>query len=339
MAQHKAATDITLVQEERSKFAETVDAYKWHAAGVLVVVSGVILFQVNRAQSAVEGRRADWNAVYEAMVDPDDRAAALGRAADEVDGSLISWVQYFRAGILAAGGDPDDVKEAKSIAATAASGDSVHPVLDQLKFSYDADGEAMSPGRAMEARLAAEVQWIDELGVEIYENPPLPADATRVELETEKGTIVVALYDDLAPEHASNFAEKASSGFYDGTLFHRTVNGELIQGGDPNTIDGDPETWGQGGPGHKVPREDTGLIHTAGVLAAAKMGGEAESSGSQFYITTVPKHREFDDRYVVYGSVVEGLDVVKEIAEAPTKDEDVERPLEPVKLVSAKVVE
>jgi len=339
MAQHKAATEITLVQEERSKFAEVVDAYKWHAAGVLVVVSGVILFQVNRSRSAVEGRRAEWNAIYEAMIDPDDRAAALGRAVDDVDGSLISWVQYFRAGILAAGGDPDEVKEAKSIAATAASGESVHPVLDGLRFNYDGEGEALSPGRAMESRLAAEVQWIDEFGVEIYENPPLPSDATRVELETDKGTIVVGLYDDLAPEHASNFAEKASSGFYDGTLFHRTVNGELIQGGDPNTIDGEPETWGQGGPGHKVPKEDTGLIHTAGVLAAAKMGGEAESSGSQFYITTVRKHREFDDRYVVYGTVLEGLDVVKQIAEAPTKEDDVERPVEPVKLLSAKVVE
>lgn len=339
MAQHKAATEITLVQEERSKFAQTVDAYKWHAAGVLVVVSGVILFQANQAKSEVESRRAEWNTVYEAMMDPEDRAVALGRAADQVDGTLVSWVQFFRAGILAAGGDPEEVKEARSIAATATSGDSVHPALDKLSFTYEADGESMSPGQAMEARLAAEAQWIDSLGVEIYENPPLPADATRVELETEKGKIVVGLYDELAPEHASNFAEKASSGFYDGTLFHRTVNGELIQGGDPNTIDGDPETWGQGGPGHKVPKEDTGLIHTAGVLAAAKMGGEAESSGSQFYITTVPKHTDFDDRYVVYGTVLEGLDVVKAIAEAPTKEEDAERPLEPVKLISAKVVE
>lgn len=339
MAQHKAATEITLVHEERSKFAEVVDRYKWHAAGALVVVSGVILFQASRANSAVSGRRAEWNTVYEAMMNPDDRAAALGRAADEVDGSLVSWVQFFQAGILAAGGDPDEVKQARSIAATAVSGDNVHPVLDGLQFTYEEGAEAMSPGRAMESRLTTEVSWIEELGSGIYGNPLPPESATKVELVTEKGTIVVALYDDLAPEHASNFAEKASSGFYDGTLFHRTVNGELIQGGDPNTIDGEPETWGQGGPGHKVPNEETGLIHVAGVLAAAKMGGEAESSGSQFYITTVPKHREFDERYVVYGTVLEGLDVVKAIAEAPTEEDNVERPIDPVKLQSAKVLD
>ena len=67
-------------------------------------------------------------------------------------------------------------------------------------------------------------------------------------LETNLGNIVIEFFPADAPNHVDNFINLSSSGFYDGTLFHRIIPGFMIQGGDPNTIDGDPSSWGTGGP-------------------------------------------------------------------------------------------
>ena len=67
-------------------------------------------------------------------------------------------------------------------------------------------------------------------------------------IETNLGDIVIEFIPEAAPNHVQNFLTLSSSGFYDGTVFHRIIPGFMIQGGDPNTIDGNPNTWGQGGP-------------------------------------------------------------------------------------------
>ncbi len=129
---------------------------------------------------------------------------------------------------------------------------------------------------------------------------------------TDKGNIVTELYPDV-PESANNFITLALNGFYDGLTFHRVEPGFVVQGGDPA---GD----GSGGPGYTVPAE---IIHThpRGALAWARtsdqVNPERASSGSQFYITTGDASF-LDGAYTVFGFVIEGMDVVDQIAVGDT---------------------
>ena len=108
------------------------------------------------------------------------------------------------------------------------------------------------------------------------------------EITTRLGSIVVELYDDT-PQHRDNFAKLADEGFYDGTTFHRLIASFMVQGGDPNSKNGDPMDNGQGGPGYTVPAEiDYSRYHKRGALAGARQADAVNplraSSGSQFYI-------------------------------------------------------
>lgn len=107
-------------------------------------------------------------------------------------------------------------------------------------------------------------------------------------VETPHGRMVVRLYDET-PVHRDNFKRLVEEGFYDGTTFHRIIEGFMIQGGDPNSRDDDPGNDGEGGPGYTLPAEIYPyLYHKRGALAAARQGDpvnpERRSSGSQFYI-------------------------------------------------------
>lgn len=125
---------------------------------------------------------------------------------------------------------------------------------------------------------------------------------------TDKGNIIAELYPDV-PESANNFVTLALNGFYDGLTFHRVEPGFVIQGGDPA---GD----GSGGPGYTIPAE-INHTHPRGALAWARTGDqvnpERRSSGSQFYITTGDASF-LDGAYTVFGFVIEGMDVVDQIA-------------------------
>jgi cyclophilin family peptidyl-prolyl cis-trans isomerase len=138
-------------------------------------------------------------------------------------------------------------------------------------------------------------------------------------IETDRGTIVVELYEKDAPQHVANFKKLASQGFYNGLTFHRIVPGFVIQGGDPNSKDDTLENDGAGGPGYTVPAEIK-RNHERGSLAAARTSDDVNparaSSGSQFYIclNDIP---QLDGQYTVYGKVVEGMDVVDAISLLP----------------------
>jgi peptidyl-prolyl cis-trans isomerase B (cyclophilin B) len=100
--------------------------------------------------------------------------------------------------------------------------------------------------------------------------------------------MVVRLYDDT-PKHSENFAKLASEGFFNGTTFHRVINGFMIQGGDPNSKNDDPMDDGQGGPGYTIPAEtNPEHFHKKGALAGARQADQVNpmraSNGSQFYI-------------------------------------------------------
>lgn len=158
--------------------------------------------------------------------------------------------------------------------------------------------------------------------------------ATEVDLITGEGTITIRFLPDKAPNHAQNFINLARTGFYDGTRFHRVIPGFMIQGGDPNTINGFPATWGLGGSGTNVKAEFNNVKHTRGIVSAAR-SGHPDSASSQFFIM-VGSYPPIDGQYSVFGEVVSGMDVADRIVAAP-RDTNNDRPHLPVAIESAVV--
>jgi cyclophilin family peptidyl-prolyl cis-trans isomerase len=160
-----------------------------------------------------------------------------------------------------------------------------------------------------------------------------------VVLETSYGKIVIELLGDDAPKHVANFKELVREQFYDGIKFHRIVGAPTrqiaIQGGDPNTISGDPSTWGMGQPGQPtVPAEfSRTLKHVRGVVSAARKGNDVNSATSQFFICTAAQPG-WDGQYTIFGRVTEGMSVVDSIARAPVWP-NTDRPMDPVAITRA----
>lgn len=184
-----------------------------------------------------------------------------------------------------------------------------------------------------------------------------------IEIQTEFGNMTLKLSDET-PQHRDNFIKLAEEGYYDGLLFHRVINGFMIQGGDPNSRNAAPGAQlGAGGPSYQVPAEFVDdLVHVKGAIAAARTGDGVNpkkmSSGSQFYIVhgkamtedelTMTENRKgirytpeqraaylkdggtpFLDRdYTVFGQIIEGLEVIDAIAAVATDRGD--RPKENV---------
>lgn len=159
-----------------------------------------------------------------------------------------------------------------------------------------------------------------------------------LKLSTTDGDMVIKLYKET-PLHRDNFVKLAKKGFYDNILFHRIINGFMIQCGDPLTKDSTQVArFGTGGPGYTIPAEIIpSLTHRKGAIAAARRGDSVnpakESSGSQFYIVQSEAGcSHLDGEYTVFGEVVEGLPVIDKIANEPTDERD--RPLNKVEILS-----
>jgi cyclophilin family peptidyl-prolyl cis-trans isomerase len=160
-----------------------------------------------------------------------------------------------------------------------------------------------------------------------------------VVIETTLGNITIQLNDSAAPKHSANFRKLAKEGYYDSTTFHRVIPNFMIQGGDPNSKNGERHTHGMGGPDYRIDAE-IGLSHDRGVIAAARQGDQINpqkmSNGSQFYITVVPT-TFLDGQYSVFGKVVEGMDVADKIVAVPRDPRD--NPLEKVMIKKMTVIE
>ena len=164
-------------------------------------------------------------------------------------------------------------------------------------------------------------------------------DEKLVILETNLGTIVIEFFTEDAPNHVDNFIGLVESGFYDGTLFHRIIPGFMIQGGDPNTIDGDPNTWGTGGPAELLNAEFNTIKHNRGIVSMAR-SADPNSAGSQFFI--VHKDSNFlDEQYTVFGRIAteESFETLDKIASVETGDRDIPINTEPVKITKATTTE
>jgi cyclophilin family peptidyl-prolyl cis-trans isomerase len=150
------------------------------------------------------------------------------------------------------------------------------------------------------------------------------------ELHTTAGEIHIRFFPDVAPNHVKNFIDLAQQGFYNGSKFHRVIPGFMIQGGDPNTISGSPNTWGTGGSPNRLKAEFNGVKHKRGIVSAAR-SSDPNSASSQFFIVTSDS-LFLDRQYSVFGQVTKGMDVADKIVNAPKGVQD--RPNNPVAIDS-----
>lgn len=168
------------------------------------------------------------------------------------------------------------------------------------------------------------------------------AEEPVLNILTSMGNIKIKLYKET-PLHRDNFVKLARKGYYDGLLFHRVIPGFMIQTGDPFTRDTTKvNLYGSGGPSYTIPAEIVdSLKHKKGAIAAARRGDsvnpERASSGSQFYIVQDAEGcSHLNGQYTVFGEVVEGLNVVDNIANVETNVRDL--PLYPISIISVKEV-
>jgi len=158
--------------------------------------------------------------------------------------------------------------------------------------------------------------------------------ANTVSIETSEGKIKVELLDKDAPKTAENFRKLAESGFYNGLIFHRTIKGFMIQGGDPKG-DGSGGRTADGNPLPNEVNRNSPLYqgdYARGLVAMANQGGNPTTGSSQFFI--MHQNYPLPPQYTIFARVVEGMDVVDKIATAPVTGE---RPVRPVKMVKVTV--
>jgi len=151
---------------------------------------------------------------------------------------------------------------------------------------------------------------------------------TKVKLETSMGDIVIELHKEMSIT-AENFENLVKQGFYDGVIFHRVIDGFMIQGGDPTGT-------GRSGPGYTIQDEFTQTDldkNNRGTISMANAG--PNTGGSQFFIN-LGDNNFLDGKHPVFGIVIEGMDVVDAIAKVKTNDQD--KPLQDVKIIKATVL-
>lgn len=150
----------------------------------------------------------------------------------------------------------------------------------------------------------------------------------KIQFTTNKGVFVAQMFEEKAPQTTKNFIELTEKGFYNGIIFHRVIDGFMIQGGDPTGT-------GRGGPGYRIKDEfGEGLVHDSeGILSMANAG--PNTGGSQFFITLAPTPW-LNGHHAVFGKIIKGMDVVKEIGSVATNFQD--RPLDPVVMEKVEVL-
>jgi cyclophilin family peptidyl-prolyl cis-trans isomerase len=174
--------------------------------------------------------------------------------------------------------------------------------------------------------MMAKQQWSQPPAMDID-----PAKTYTAEIETSAGTMTARLLTEDAPKTVNNFVFLARQGFYDGVIFHRTMQGFMIQGGDPTGT-------GTGGPGYRFADEPVRRRYTRGTMAMANAG--PNTNGSQFFIM----HADYGlpPNYTIFGQLTDGLDVLDAIATAPVQSSgrgEASSPVNPVRIESVRISE
>jgi peptidyl-prolyl cis-trans isomerase B (cyclophilin B) len=158
-------------------------------------------------------------------------------------------------------------------------------------------------------------------------------------ITTDRGEMKIKFWPDVAPKTVANFMKLASSGFYDGTAFHRIIKGFMIQGGCPNTKDGATGMPGTGSPGHTVKAEFNDRKHVRGVVSMAR-SSHPDSAGSQFFIC-LGDASFLDGKYTAFGELVGGTEVLDGIGNTPVSlgsGGEKSKPVERVEVKSVAIV-
>ena len=139
------------------------------------------------------------------------------------------------------------------------------------------------------------------------------ADNPEIAIETDFGTMKLELFRDVAPIHVDSMLSRIREGFYDGLIFHRIIDGFMIQGGDPKGT-------GTGGPGYTLPAEFNKIKHVEGTLSMAR-SRDPNSAGSQFFIC-LAEAAYLNGQYTNFGHLMEGYDVLQKIGKVQTGKAD-----------------
>jgi cyclophilin family peptidyl-prolyl cis-trans isomerase len=165
--------------------------------------------------------------------------------------------------------------------------------------------------------------------------PVADSEIAVIEMENSAayGTIKIELYSNIAPKAVERFKALAKEGVYDGTTFHR-INTSVIQGGDPLSKDGDPANDGTGKSDKpNVPAEFSDILYDTGIVGAAR-ATDPNSANSQFFIT-LKREPAFDNKYTIFGKVIEGMNNARTISGVQPKDG--ERPIDPVRIKTVRI--
>ncbi len=220
--------------------------------------------------------------------------------------------------------NPDVLRDTGIASFTLCQFDETQKLFDQAAKANTLQGGAA----ALRDQVATYKEaWAKEL--ETRKKEAEADDLPRVKLTTNKGDIVVELFENEAPETVGNFVSLVKKGFYNGLTFHRVISGFMAQGGCP---EGD----GTGGPGYSIYDEcdaPGARKHFRGVLSMAKTNAP-NSGGSQFFITFRPCP-QLDGKHTVFGRVIEGMDVVDSLQR---RDPETKNPPEPDKIIKAEVL-
>ena len=181
------------------------------------------------------------------------------------------------------------------------------------------------------------ILWFAALAVMLVACGPKTEKEVVMVVETTMGTVEFKLYNET-PLHRDNFIKLAEAHYFDSLLFHRVIDGFVIQGGDPNSKYAEPgQLLGDGGPDYGVPAEfrvEQGIVTEKGSILAAREGDDVnpqrESSASQFCFM-MGRSPHLDGAYTLFGEVTEGMEVLEAIEKVPTDQYD--RPLEDVRML------
>ena len=261
-----------------------------------LIISGCVGYEAARAESE------ETPTAY-MMMTADDEEYTESEEANEVEANIIGEPPCTNsAGIT----DADDEEDADDEDAEEDADD--EDVTDEDVTDEDADDEADEENQEDDP---------EETAMEFtVQNPNNPIATITME---NGGQIIIELFPEIAPNTVNNFIYLASSGFYDGLIFHRVIPGFMIQGGCPNGTGG-------GGPGHTIFGEfsangfENNLSHTRGVVSMARTP-VFDSAGSQFFIC-VGNASFLDNEYAGFGVVVHGMNVADEIVNQPRDRSD-----------------
>lgn len=247
----------------------------------------------------------------------------------------MKYVSFIALGVLGAtisgcGGTPPSEKPAENATPTnesQVSSSDIPIISEQLRIKQNAENSIAESVNKENKRLMEHMANIDQAYAKTY---------SGAVIKTNMGEITVKLYSDDSPITVSNFLQLAEQKLYNGTTFHRVIQDFMIQGGDPNSKDSDPDNDGQGGPGYSFADEFNNHKLVRGSLAMANSG--PNTNGSQFFIVTAESTPWLDGKHTNFGEVTKGMDIVEKIASVKTNGSPFDRPIQNVTITGIDLI-